>query len=118
MANWRVAEAKAKFSEMLDRAEHEGPQIVRRKTREFYILTREQLESHTQAGPSGPKPLVSTWDALRPSFEDRYDVEFPRVAGTARVDRGKLSEFFANSPLQRSGIKLDRVRLEPRHVEF
>ena len=47
MAQWRVAEAKSKFSEMLDRTEREGPQIVRRKTREFYILTREQLESHT-----------------------------------------------------------------------
>jgi prevent-host-death family protein len=85
MAQWRVAEAKAKFSEMLDRTEHEGPQIVRRKAREFYILTREQLESHTIATPVEPKPFVSAWDALRPSFEDRYDIDFPRAAGKARA---------------------------------
>jgi len=85
MAQWRVAEAKAKFSEMLDRTEHEGPQIVRRKTREFYILTREQLESHTPSAPVEPKPFVSAWDALRPSFEDRYDIDFPRATGKARA---------------------------------
>jgi prevent-host-death family protein len=85
MAQWRVAEAKAKFSEMLDRTEHEGPQIVRRKTREFYILTREQLESHTHATPLQPKTFISAWDALRPSFEDRYDIDFPRATGAARV---------------------------------
>jgi hypothetical protein len=85
MANWRVAEAKAKFSEMLDRTEHEGPQVVRRKTREFYILTREQLESQTRAAPAEPKPFVSAWDALRPSFEDRYDIGFPRATGKARA---------------------------------
>jgi prevent-host-death family protein len=85
MANWRVAEAKAKFSEVLDRAEHEGPQVIQRKSRQFYILTREQLQSHTSAQPQQPKPFVSAWDALRPSFEDRYDIDFPRATGTARA---------------------------------
>jgi len=85
MSPWRVAEAKAKFSEMLDRTEHEGPQVVRRKSREFYILTREQLESHAQPATGKPKPFVSAWDALRPSFEHRYDVEFPRAKGKARA---------------------------------
>ena len=85
MAQWRVAEAKAKFSEMLDRAEHEGPQIVRRKTREFYILTREQLESHTHTAPVEPKPFVSAWDALRPSAELCFDFDFPRAKGKARA---------------------------------
>jgi prevent-host-death family protein len=83
MPNWRVAEAKAKFSEVLDRAEHEGPQVIQRKSRQFFILTREQLESHTHA-PTEPKPFISAWDALRPSFEDRYDVDFPRATGTTR----------------------------------
>jgi prevent-host-death family protein len=118
MASWRVAEAKAKFSEVLDKAEHEGPQLVRRKAREFYVLTREQLESRTPTAPSEPKPFVSAWDALRPSFDDRYDVEFPRATGTARTDPGKLSEFFARSPLRESGITIHRAKLEPRHVEY
>jgi prevent-host-death family protein len=85
MSQWRVAEAKAKFSEVLDRAEHEGPQVVQRKSRQFYILTREQLESRTSAPAPEPRPFVSAWDALRPSFDDRYDVEFPRIPGTARA---------------------------------
>lgn len=85
MANWRVAEAKAKFSEMLDRTEHEGPQIVRRKSREFYILTREQLESRAQTVPSEPKPFVSAWDALRPPADLCFDFEFPRAKGKARA---------------------------------
>jgi len=85
MANWRVAEAKSKFSEVLDRAEHEGPQVVQRKSRQFYILTREQLESHTSTQSRQPKHFVSAWDALRPSFEARYDIDFPRATGTARA---------------------------------
>ncbi len=84
MPNWRVAEAKAKFSEVLDRAEHEGPQVVQRKSRQFYILTREQLESHTFPRSQQPKPFISAWDALRPSFEHRYDFEFPRATGSIR----------------------------------
>jgi prevent-host-death family protein len=85
MANWRVAEAKAKFSEVLDRAEHEGPQVVQRKSRQFYILTREQLESHTHATPLEPKPFISAWDALRPPAELRFDFDFPRAKGKARA---------------------------------
>jgi hypothetical protein len=78
-----VAEAKAKFSAVLDKAETEGPQLVRRRKREFYVLTREQLE---QRSKELDKPFVSAWDALRPSFEERYDdVEFPRLKGKMRI---------------------------------
>jgi prevent-host-death family protein len=87
MGNWAVAEAKAKFSAVLDKAETEGPQLVRRRKREFYVLTKEQFE---QRSKEPEKPFVSAWDALRPSFEERYDdVEFPRLRGKMRtVDLG------------------------------
>lgn len=87
MGNWAVAEAKAKFSAVLDKAETEGPQLVRRRKREFYVLTKEQLE---QRSKELEKPFVSAWDALRPSFEERYDdVDFPRLRGKMRtVDLG------------------------------
>jgi prevent-host-death family protein len=29
-----------------------------------------------------------------------------------------LADFFRNSPLRGSGIKIGRVRLDPRHIEF
>jgi hypothetical protein len=82
-----VAQAKAQFSALLDKAEAEGPQLVKRRKREFYIVTKEQL-AETKAVASD-KPFVSAWDALRPSFNERYDVDFPRFKGkTRKVDFG------------------------------
>lgn len=43
MAGWGVAQAKAQFSAVLDKAETEGPQLLKRRKREFYIVTKEQL---------------------------------------------------------------------------
>jgi hypothetical protein len=89
MTVWRVAEAKARLSEMLDKTETEGPQVVRRRKTEFHLLTKEQLAERCKSMTEG-KPFVSGWDALRPSFEERYDdVEFPRLEGGLRdVDLG------------------------------
>jgi prevent-host-death family protein len=41
---WAVAEAKAKFSEVLDKAETAGPQVVTRRKREYIVLTREEWD--------------------------------------------------------------------------
>jgi prevent-host-death family protein len=89
VATWGVAEAKAKFSEVLDKSETEGPQLVRRRKREFYVLTKEQFDRKKKT-PANEKPFVSAWDALAPSFKERYDdVEFPRLRGKMRkVDIG------------------------------
>jgi hypothetical protein len=89
MAIWRVAEAKARLSEMLDKTETEEPQVIRRRRTEFHLLTKEQLEERCKA-PVAHKPFVSAWDALRPSFEERYeDIDFPRLEGGLRdVDLG------------------------------
>ncbi len=84
MTSWGVAEAKAQFSAVLDKAETEGPQLVRRRKREFYVLTKEQLDERSKK-PVVEKPFVSAWDALRPSFDERYDVEFPRLKGKLRT---------------------------------
>ena len=84
MASWRATEAKAKFSAMLDKAATEGPQLVRRRRQEFYVLTKEQLAERSNAAPE-EKPFVSAWDALRPSFDERYnDIVFPRLKGRLR----------------------------------
>lgn len=72
---WAATQAKAKFSEVLDKAETEGPQVVRRRKREFYVLTREQLATY-QA--QNEKPFISGWDALAPSSGVTFDLELPR----------------------------------------
>jgi len=89
MTIWKVAEAKARLSEMLDKTETEEPQVIRRRKTEFHLLTKEQLAERCKT-PVEEKQLVSGWDALRPSFEERYDdVEFPRLPGKMRtVDLG------------------------------
>ncbi len=92
--NWAATEAKAKFSEMLDRAESEGPQVVRRRKREFVVLTREQLSelkikrSHSRKQPEAPS------------------------------SRRTLAEFFRNSPLRGLEADFERIDLSPRHVKF
>jgi antitoxin Phd len=42
---WQVAAARNRFSELLDRAETEGPQRVRRRGRTFVLMAEAQLES-------------------------------------------------------------------------
>jgi hypothetical protein len=85
MASWQATNAKAQFSAVLDKAEAEGPQLVRRRKREFYVLTREQLEACVQSAPEKKKPFVSAWDALRPSSGELFDVDFPRLRSKPRV---------------------------------
>ena len=46
MAKWQVQEAKAKFSELMDKAEHEGAQIVTRHGEErVVVLSIEDYEN-------------------------------------------------------------------------
>jgi antitoxin Phd len=41
---WQVAEAKNKFSELLSRAEIEGPQHVTRRNKRFVIIEEEEYQ--------------------------------------------------------------------------
>ena len=89
MASWGATKAKAQFSAVLDRAETEGPQLVTRRKQEFYVLTKEQWSQRPGVVEEVTKSFVSAWDALQPSFDERYEVDFPRVKGKSRwVDFG------------------------------
>jgi prevent-host-death family protein len=44
MATWQAANAKAKFSALLDAAESEGPQLVHRRKLKFVVATAEEFE--------------------------------------------------------------------------
>jgi hypothetical protein len=85
MANWAVAEAKAKFSAVLDKAESEGPQLVERRKKRFVLMTEEELARRTRVSVAASAPVAGDtsgkrlWDALRCPPEDGVDVEFPRL---------------------------------------
>jgi len=78
---WTVAQAKAKFSEVIDRALAEGPQTVTRNGHNTVVIVDAE--------------------------------EWQRK--TKRV--GTLADFFANSPLRGSGLKLP-PRTRPRKVNL
>lgn len=85
MANWAVAEAKARFSEMVEQAQRKGPQQITKNGRPVAVVIS-----------------IDEWKA-------EYGTERPK---------NSLAEFFRNSPLRGSGIKIDRVRLNPRPIKF
>ena len=77
MAVWGVAEAKAQFSAVLDQAEAEGPQLVKRRKQEFYVVTKEQMVPTPPAAEE--KQFMSGWDALRPPSGEFFDVNFSAI---------------------------------------
>lgn len=85
---WGATQAKSKFSEVLDKAEEQGPQRIQRRKRSFLLLTEEQY--FLQQKPAAAQATTAnTWEAMRPSFSERYDMDLPRVHGSLRpVDLG------------------------------
>lgn len=80
--SWTVAEAKAKFSEIIERAMSDGPQTITRNGREAAVVVG-----------------VEEWQRK-----------------TKRV--GNLAEFFAESPLRESGLKIRRLEERPRKINL
>jgi prevent-host-death family protein len=80
--SWTVAQAKAKFSEVLDRAMAEGPQTITRRGRTAAVLV----------------------DA------DEWKRKTRRV--------GTLADFFAASPLRKSGLKWRRPKGRLRKIDL
>jgi prevent-host-death family protein len=80
--SWTVAEAKAKFSEIIQRATSEGPQTITRRGR-----------------PAAVVVAAEEWQRK-----------------SKRV--GNLAEFFAESPLRESGLKIRRLKQRPRKINL
>ncbi len=79
---WTVAKAKAKFSELVNRAQACGPQTITRNGRRAAVIVgAEEWERKTKR-------------------------------------KGNLAEFFAASPLRRSGLKAKRLKDRPRKVDW
>lgn len=77
---WSVAEAKAKFSEIIEKARAEGPQTITRHGRRAAVLV-----------------AAEEWER--------------------RTKRGTLADFFADSPLRGSGLKVRRLAVRLRAME-
>jgi prevent-host-death family protein len=68
MASWQAANAKAKFSELLDTAEAEGPQLVRRRKQVFVVTTEAEIKKRIDEAKAGKRDkFISAWEAMRPS---------------------------------------------------
>jgi prevent-host-death family protein len=82
MDGWTVASAKAHFSEVMNRVQSEGPQMITRNGRKAaVVVSAEEWEQRTK-----------------------------------RV--GSLVEFFANSPLRGSKLKIERIKGRIRPVDL
>jgi prevent-host-death family protein len=80
--SWTVAEAKAKFSEIIERAMSEGPQTITRSGRTAAVVVgAEEWQRKTQRA-------------------------------------GNLAEFFAESPLRESGLKIRRLKERSRKINL
>lgn len=80
--NWTVAEAKAKFSELIETARVRGPQTITKNGRTAAIVVSP----------------------------DEWQRKTERI--------GTLADFFAASPLRKSGLKIDRAKQPPRPIKL
>jgi len=64
--SWRVGDARAKFAALLNTAETEGPQLIRRGKQSFVLVTEEELERRFAEGKDREcGQFLSAWDALQ-----------------------------------------------------
>lgn len=75
---WTVAEAKAKFSEVIERADSDGPQTITRNGRKAaVVVSAEEWERKTKRRGTLAEFFASS--PLRGS-----ELQFPRLRGRAR----------------------------------
>jgi prevent-host-death family protein len=87
---WGATQAKAKFSEVLDKAEAEGPQIVRRRKHEFVLLKKEDYDALSKGSTKAERGK----------------------------EQQSLVAFFRNSPAYGLNATFKRIKLRPRKVKF
>ncbi|MBB3932951.1 prevent-host-death family protein [Kaistia hirudinis] len=84
MADWQVQEAKAKFSELVERAIHEGPQTITRHGKPRAVVLSMEEYRAMAAGSTAPeagKPRISFKEFLLsgPKFDDDVEFDFERI---------------------------------------
>jgi prevent-host-death family protein len=74
---WKLAEAKNKFSEVMDLTERDGPQLITRRGKTFVLITLDEYQQQ-----QGNKPNFIEYLLNGPSFEGvqvELDPEFDKV---------------------------------------
>ena len=72
---WQLQTAKARFSEVFERARTEGPQRVTRRGKEAVVIVPEEdYEKMTQQ----PQPKESLWEFFRKSPLVGLEIDFER----------------------------------------
>jgi prevent-host-death family protein len=82
---WAATQAKAKFSEVLDKAETEGPQVMRRRKHEFVLMKKEDYDAlPKESGPDSGKGQQSLVAFFRTSPAYGLNATFRRLDLRAR----------------------------------
>jgi prevent-host-death family protein len=92
MGSWGVAQAKAQFSEVIEKAMTEGPQEVTKSGKDAVVIVSKKEWLKNKAASSSH--------------------EIPNER------RRSAADFWLNSPLRGSGIKLKPIKGKLREVEF
>ena len=80
MATWQVQEAKSRFSELLEEADRQGPQIITRHGAErSVVLSIEEYRKLTEA-PSEPKLSFRDYLLSGPKVDD-FEIERSKDTG-------------------------------------
>ena len=88
MATWGMAKAKAQLSEVVYEAEKTGPQTLSRSGREVAVVIS-----------------MKEWEELR-----KPDVKI--------VPGESMADFFMNSPLRGSGLKIPKLNWKMRKIDL
>jgi prevent-host-death family protein len=113
---WTVAQAKARFSEVIDKAQSDGPQTITRSGRAMVVIVAVE-ESRKETKHKGTLADFFAASPLRSS-----GLKIARLRGCGKIEEenkrnGTLAYFFAALPLRGSGIKVGRPRGRLRKVE-
>gem|GEM_PF-7077807 len=64
--SWNAKDARTRFGSLLDTAQCEGPQLIRRNGTQFVLLTEVELERRFAEGPRDPgAKFINLWEALQ-----------------------------------------------------
>jgi prevent-host-death family protein len=77
--HWSVAEAKARFSEVMDQSQHMGPQVITRNGKpKAVIVSIEQWEEAVALGRQSKPATQSLWQAAREAAGDGVELDIMR----------------------------------------
>ncbi len=76
MAGWQVHEAKSRFSELIERAQSEGPQVITRHGQDRAVVLSSEAYRRRQAA----KPDFKEYLLSGPKVDD-FEIDRPRDLG-------------------------------------